>query len=128
MICPFLQTIFLLLQYFQSVCLLVKYITSKYRVKKKDENNFLCFHFLDLFLLTLIQMKRPLQHCPLPKIFHYKEPKTRFGLFCYLLKIFNIPIVICPILAKEAVIHLVTRCCCWITQKRIYNLIKRQPA
>ena len=127
MICPFLQTIFLLLQYFQSVCLLVKYITSKYRVKKKDENNFLCFHFLDLFLLTLIQMKRPLQHCPLPKIFHYKEPKTRFGLFCYLLKIFNIPIVICPILATESIIHLVTRCCCWIAQKRIYNLVKRQP-
>ena len=124
MIYPFLRTTFLLLQDFQSVCLLVKYITSKYRVKKKDENNFLCFHFLDLFLLTLIQMKRPLQHCPLPKIFHYKEPKTRFGLFCYLLKIFNIPIVICPILAKETVIHLVSRCCCRITQKGIYHLIK----
>ena len=128
MICPFLQTIFLLLQYFQSVCLLVKYITSKYRVKKKDENNFLCFHFLDLFLLTLIQMKRSLQHCPLPKIIHYKEPKLRFRLCCYLLKIFDITIVIRPILAEEPIIHLIIRSCYWIAQKRIYNLVKRQPA
>ena len=128
MICPFLQTIFLLLQYFQSVCLLVKYITSKQGVKKKDENNFLCFHFLDLFLLTFVQMKRPLPQCPLPKIIYYKEPKPRFRLYCYLLKIFDITIVIRPILTEESIIHLVIRSCCWITQKRIYNLIKRQPA
>jgi len=57
-----------------------------------------------------------------------QRAQTKVQALLLLLKIFNIPIVICPILAKEAVIHLVNRCCCWIAQKRIYNLIKRQPA
>ena len=128
MICPFLRTVFPLLQDFFSICLLVKYITSKYRVKKKDENNFYVFIFYVFFYLALFNWKIHYYTRIRQKVCDYKKPKPRFRLFSYLLKIFDIPVVISPILAKESVIHLVIRGCCWIAQKRIYNLIKGQPA
>lgn len=81
---------------------------------------------IDQFLNEIILKAENLFEYKLSDILQ-KSLNKKSKLFYYLLKIFNVPIVICPILAKESVIHLVIRSCCRIAQKRIYNLIKRQP-
>ena len=126
---PFPLNNFLLSKVF-SVCLFTSWVIShprNIRVRKKRWKQFFMFSSSWSFLLTFILKWGGRYHTVhSQKIFHYKRPKLKVqalllfieNLWCYHRN--------SPNLGKEAVIHLVTVVVGLL--KRIYNLIKRQPA